>query len=405
MVAVIVAGSLAMSTSRMRQGNDRADRMLAIQLAESELQLQATRMQASTDWRTSLANNEFSAWRELLGGSVRHRFFDGDHSLNDDNFDGVTLTVHSRVNQAEAALSVDLVNAQQPLSWLSYCVTAKEELQINDAGNVASALPVQVGYDCTSNSTCILVTPRLEYLDELSVVVRGDVGSSSIEAPPSDIIKLYSGIGTEIDIYSIPEIDGDRIIENVVISSTHNPYASNMSSEAIYLIDGKDEDVIIRNCRIECTLVVTDYETLTVTDSVVWNSLNGDRPAILTNDDIAFVFMTTKLSESTQNTNFNPSHTPSRGGVSNATTLDSYPTTIRGIVYSEQDIYITPMVGDERLTFFGSLYANSVYVTGRLNVLEEPSLSSNPPPGFRDPTKMKFFERSMRRVATPSILD
>ncbi len=401
MVAVIVAGSLAVSTSRMRQSNDRADRILAIQLAESELHLQATRMQASTDWRTSLANNQFSAWRELLGGSVRHCFVDGDHSLDDDNFDGVTLTVHSRVNQAEAALSVDLVNAQEPLSWLSYCITAKEDLQINDSGNVASELPVQVGDDCTSNSTCILVAPKLEYLDQLSVVVRGDVGSSSIEAPPSDIIKLYSDIGTEIDINSILETNGDHIIENVVISSTHNPYALNLNSEAVYVIDGKNQDVIIRNCRIEGTLVFTDYKTLTVTDSVVWNSLKGDRPTLLANDDIAFGSMTTKLSESTQNTNFNPSHTPSRGGLSNATRLDVYPTTIRGIVYSEKDIYINPMVGDERLAFFGSLYASNVYVTGRLNVLDEPSLSLNPPLGFRNPAKMKFVERSIRRVAAP----
>ncbi len=400
MVAVIVAGSLALSTSKMRQENDRADRLLAIQLAESELQLQSTRMQASTQWRNSLANDQFSGWRELFGGSVRHRYFDSDTSLSDDDFDNVTLTVHARVNNAEVALSIELANAKSPHSCLNYGVTSTEDLRINDSGNITSEMPIQVGDDCTSNSFALLVAPKVEYSDQLTVVVRGDTGASDVVGPPVNLIDLYSTLGTQIDAVAIPQQSGDLVIQDVVISPTSNPYGST-NPNGVYLLDSQGKRVVIRNCRIEGTLVVFNNSSVLVGGAMCWNSLDPARAALISAGSVTFDAMEAVLSEQVRSTNFNPASTPNRGGVSNTSALDTYPTSIRGVVCSLEDIYITPMVGNERLHFYGSLCARQLVVTARVSIFTELGLLSNPPLGFHDPAKMKFVARSMRRVATP----
>jgi hypothetical protein len=402
MVAAIVAGSLAVSTSQLRRGNDRADRLLAVQLAESELHLQATRMQASIDWRTSLSNNQFSAWRNTLGGSVRHRFFDSDGSLSDDAYDNVTLTVHARVNLAEAALSIDLENARAPHSLLNYGITTLEDFGIYNAVNVATETPVQVAEDCVKNTSFngVLATPLLEYGDKLDMTVYGNTASSNVIAPVPNVLSLYSTVGVQLSTAAIPTQSGDLVVQNVVISSTHNPYGA-VASDGVYRLDAQGADVVIRNCRIEGTLVVYDSDSVLVSGAVCWNSIDPARAALIASSSITFNAMDAVLSESTQSANFNPASTPNRGGVSNTTMLDTYPTSIRGVVYSLEDIYIMPMNGNERLCFYGSICAENLYVTARTNVLAEPLLLQNPPLGFRDPAAMKFVARSMRQIATP----
>ncbi len=401
LVATLVAGALATSTSRTRRTNDRVSRIAAQQLAETELHLQLTRMQKSVDWRSSLANSQYSKWRDLLGGQVRHQFNDVDTDLADEPFDAVTLTVHARIDGAEAALSADLVSDEVPLAMLRYGLTALDDLRIDDSMHVSSELPVQVANDCLTTSGGILVTPRLEYGDVVTVAVRGNTGPSNVVGPNDNIIQRYSGESTEININSIPKTKGDHIIENVVLSSTNNPYGI-IDPLGNYIIDAGNKDIIIRNCRIEGTVVIEDCKSLVLTGAIVWNSIDPARAALLCSKSITIEGMDLELSEPATDTNFNPGHTPSRGGISDATKLDRYPTSIRGIIYSLQDINLLPMSDNDRLHVAGTIIANRVNVTGRVSITSVPELITSPPLGFRDPVPLQWVHGSLRKIVSPT---
>lgn len=400
LVATAVAGALALSTAQLRRSNGRADRLSVIQLAESELHLQAARMQASTAWRSSLGNGDFSAWRDLLGGRVRHSFTDLDGNLGDDSFDQVTLTIHAQLDATEAAISAELVNRTSPMSLLRYNATALEDLRIDNSAHVATEAPVQAGDDCRTNDSGVLVTPKLEYDDVLTATVRGDTGSSAPVGPTADAFDRYEAIGTKIPRGVFPKLGSDRLMENVVLSSTHNPYGT-ADPNGIYIIDAGNRALVLRNCRIEGTLVVRRGTGVRVRGGMLWNSLDPERTALLSEASLTFELLTPGLSEATQATNFNPPHTPARGGESNETLANVYPTSIAGVVYSLGDIRIDPLADNARLHVAGALIANNIVVTARLSLTHVPELVANPPLGFRDPAPMQFVRGSLRRVPTP----
>ncbi len=400
LVATVVAAALSVSTSKLRRVNDSASRLGAIRLAESELHLQAARMQQSLGWRKSLQNNEFSSWRNLSSGRVRHRYNDVDGSLNDDPFDMVTLTVHAELNGAAIAVSAELTSRDSPTKPLRYNITTLSDLQISDSMHVATELPVQVGDDCNTSNVGYLITPQLEYSDLLTVGVSGDKDKHSVDTEVDDVLSRYLGVGTQINRNSIPQVSGDHVIQNVVLSATNNPYGT-ADPTGVYWIDGSNKDFIIRNCRIEATLVIRNGDTVQVTGAMVWNSIDPARASLITAKTINLESLQPMLSESSQGTNFNPTHTPHRNGVANATNNDLYPTTLGGVFYSEEDIVMTPMVNDERLHVVGALVATNVRISGRLSLTEVPELLIRPPLGFRDPVPMQFVHGSFRREVTP----
>lgn len=400
-VSITVAASLTLSMSHARRTGDRRDAQAAFRLAESEIQIQAARMNQSTDWRASSNTGEFSNWRLLESGRVRHRLDDPDGSLTDDLFDSVTLTVHAQVRNAEATLAVELQNDPKAHDVLRYAVTAFDDIEIEDGSVLSTEVPVQAVDDCKTSSTGRLVTPRLERGGAVNVWVNGDVAAANVTPLAQNVVSYYQNLGTEISRQSLRLSQGSRIIENVVLSPANNPYGT-PNPEGIYWINPSPRPLVIRNCRIEGTLVVLGNNDVMVRGGVVWNSLDPGKPALLAAGEIRFESIASQLSEASINANLNPAPTPNRRGQSNSTMSDTYSTQFGGIYYTTSNIVVEDLASGHHVPFLGCLIGNDVIFECRTAIAFDPRLGMPPPDGFRDPIPMRFTSGTYRRLITPA---
>lgn len=402
LVVVSVAGALAHSTAILRRQNDRADRMLALRLAESEMQRQAAIMQRDSQWRNGSVSGSLSDWRSVTPGQVRHRWTDTDGDLADDPFDPVDLVVHARVRNSEAAVAARVESRLVPIDALRYAVTTARDLDVNSVGRLSAERPVQCGDDCNIDSAAALIAPRIEVGDEWNVsgMVRGDTATANVQFPDPELLDLYSDVCTEINVWSLSDVDGARGIEEVVLAAGTNPYGST-DPGGRYWIDAADRDVVIRNCRIDGTLVITNADSLTISGGIHWTAPNLGQPALLTDTDIRIEDLTATLDESLFNVSFNPPGAPDRAGKTNQSAQDVYPTEIRGLIYTPDRITLRRADEPMELRIEGAVLCRRFVVKNPLNLFQADELLEQPPLGFRDPLPKQFARGSIRRVASP----
>ena len=107
------------------------------------------------------------------------------------------------------------------------------------------------------------------------------------------------------------------------------------------------------------------------------------------------------LDENARGVNFNPSSSPYRQTLSNASTTDTYPTELRGVIYTTSNVRVNPLIGDATLRLTGILIGRDIRIEGHMTVTPLHSLLDNPPQGLSDPTPMQFVRGSFRRIESP----
>jgi hypothetical protein len=187
---------------------------------------------------------------------------------------------------------------------------------------------------------------------------------------------------------------GTRYIENVLLGRGSNPFGSKITSaNGIYSIDAIGQDLLIRDCRINGTIVVLNANKVNLENSISWEPSGRNFPALIANAPVEDQTLNNTLSEATIGVNLNPATSPYRDS-SNTTVSDSYPSTIVGPIVSTGDILLE---GEATLT-------GPVMTPRRVNVeSEELSINVqsdiilNPPPGFfRDPPTMRLIPSSLQ---------
>jgi hypothetical protein len=408
-VMASVAAALSISTSTLQGETGRSNRVEALRLAESEIHRQAALMKTSALWRTDSTHNVFSSWRSLeVDGvpatktQVRHRFVDSDGDLADDPTDPVELTVHAKIGRSEAAISVQLESAPVPIDLLRYSITTGHNLRFLPTGGAISCeRPVQVSRNCVGYSG-ILTTPLLECSGNVRPTLRGDLADESVTLPSQDVLAGYVARGTEIPRATIPRAANgqDLEIKDRLLSPTANPFGAT-DPAGIYWIDANNRKVNISHCRFDATLIILDASWIQVKDGVVWNYPTTPDVIIAADSEIWFKHLDTTLDETARNVNFNPASSPYRQTLSNVTTTDVYPPELRGIIYTTHDVGLEHTHdGVQHLT--GLIVCNKLIVDdARMTITPLDELLSNPPPGFADPTPMRFVRGTFRRIASP----
>lgn len=407
-VAASVAGALSISTSNIAAQNDRNHRFAALRLAESELHRWAAALQSDASWRTKFENNVFTQWYTptingvaIEDARLRGRFSDSDGSLSDDDFDSVVLTIDARMGDSAAAISATLQPNPTPYDVLRYSVTTTDDLSLDNAAALSCEKPVQVYDDCKSFTDGVLTTPLLESNDELEFALRGDRGIDSLELTTRNVLNDYIARGTEISVTSIPWINSRRVIRNVILSPTSNPYGKE-DPNGIYWFDAAGATVRIRNSRLLATLVIRNAAEIEIRESVIWEYPTTADAILISDSNIGFDNINQDLDEGDMGTNFNPSGSPYRGIYEDGDTGDSYATQLRGIIYTEGDIEVYSPTGNSFLHLTGSLVCHDLNILGgRLHVHQLDEILVNPPPGMCDPTPMRFVRGSFRQVPTP----
>ena len=405
-VVATVGVSLSVSTASLRSEMDRNDRVEAIRIAESEIHRLAAAMRVSGGWRSDNVSGQFSDWRDWDVATataidpatrrVRHRYTDPDGLLDDDDSDSVQLIVHCRVGSARTALAVTMEPDPQPLEILGCSVTCTDDMLFASNGLVVTERPVFSADDCTGVSG-LLVTPRLDCGGSATVTLRGDLGDATINLPSYDVPDRYKSMGTEIDVDSLPLSGGQRIIQDRVVSSSVNPFGT-ADPAGIYWIDADGEGIHIADCRIDATLMVEDASEIRLSGGLNWNYPTTPDAILVTDSPITFGDVQSQLSEADRSTNFNPPAVPYRGTLSNTTTIDIYPTELRGFVYTSEDILVESH-GDFLLPIVGGLLGRDITVEGRLSVRHLDQWLDMPPSGLSNRVPMRFVRGTWRRVA------
>jgi len=181
------------------------------------------------------------------------------------------------------------------------------------------------------------------------------------------------------------------VMERVVLGPAVNPFgAGQTNAQGIYILNCGGRKIIIANSRIAGTLVLVGASAASIiTGSVMWEPAVQNYPALLTDSTITVGFGAAPLSESTMNFNFNPPGTPYPylGGATNSDTGDAYPSVIRGLVYSKNDVLF-----QDHPTIEGIVIAeHDIKATGTiLDLRYKSTWLGNPPPGFDVGTKRQM---------------
>jgi cytoskeletal protein CcmA (bactofilin family) len=215
--------------------------------------------------------------------------------------------------------------------------------------------------------------------------------------PSSNLVSFYKNLGTTLTV--------PTTIENVAIGPGYTPWGPT-NADGLYVINNSS-DIIIRNCRVVGTLVITGGgKRVTIEQSVSMQPYRDDYPVIVTDSDVIIQTSATALSEASQSTNFNPpgvpwnpSGPPSQGAT-NVSLSDTYPCIIQGLVHTratlrlDQSAYIKGMV----LVESGSgTEAVGVYGTAA-RVEYDKALFTKPPMGYTKSVTMSIVPGSWKQV-------
>lgn len=230
--------------------------------------------------------------------------------------------------------------------------------------------------------------------------------SSTITATWSGTLtRAEFQIGTErasnyhFDSVSIQDAErevGTRYIENVRLGFSNNPFGTgSVSPNGIYVISTPGESLIIRNSRINGTLVVQDSNRVKLEGAISWEPSGKNYPALISQVEIDDLTSIPTLDESVISVNLNPTNTPYQGST-NTTATDRYPTVVSGAVVCYRDILL-----DGVATHSGPIMSNQNIVVDcpSLSIQFPSDILLNPPPGFfEDPPKMRINTSSYQSI-------
>ncbi|MGH7177632.1 MAG: hypothetical protein ACREJC_09650, partial [Tepidisphaeraceae bacterium] len=389
LVAAIGIGAIMVARVHLRTAGNADDREQARILAQSGLDL--ARLWVSTDpsWRTTRSQGAWGGATVLGSGSFT-----------------ISATDPVDGNFANSPLDPLRINA------LGYRGGARQKLQL-------TLVPVPVAYSCLgaamfsagtlSVSTGIVSTTGLIATNGNVVLASGATIDANAEAvgtmsganylgsknsgvaartlPDATAFDYYVANGTAI---SFAATGGD--LTGVLLSPANNPFGAT-DPNGIYVIDCAGGTMRIKSCRVVGTLVILNCKS----DSVVDLQVNlapavANYPALMVKGSIAFLYTTAALAETTGR-NFNPAGTPF-GGMSNATTTDTYPSIINGLVYVSENLTMknSNNVGGP-LIVGGTLVSDNA-----VNVTWDATCLNNPPPGFFSAAPMKVQGGSCKQV-------
>ena len=189
---------------------------------------------------------------------------------------------------------------------------------------------------------------------------------------------------------------GKRYIDANILSNTRNPYgARTLSPLGIYVIDTPGEQLIIRDSRIRCTLVVKNALSVQIERSMLWDPVGINFPALISMTKIIDVTNSNDLKEKDIGIDFNPPG-DAYNGTADTDGSDSYAEGLVGAVVSLGDIELK---GD--VNYSGPIYSgNDVKIqTQNLKINYDSNAIQNPPPGFYPSNpKMEYVSGSIQQA-------
>ena len=407
-LAALTAASMH-ATIRSRQAVvSENDHELALELARSELHRQLVRSGEVAGWSSELTNDVFSSWRTGLSwaaggrGSVRHRLTDVDGSPGDDPADSLELTVHARVDQADAAVQMILNPVLANHESCHFAITASGDFKLKKDGRLSSEMPIQVGGDVDADEPSTLVAPQLRTdgtLDPTSLL-RGELDTSPAIVPNVDMIAMYRDDAVEIDFESLPKSGKEQALVEIVLTSSSNPFG--VASD-IYLIQGSgngNDKLVIEDCRIEATLIIANISEIKIEKGIIWSPPPMASVSLATDAKIKIDKWEEVLDENDLNVNFNPTNAPYEG-VADNDQIDVYATQLNGVFWTTDKFDINSPDSGDSLRIRGMIVCEDFDADSPVHVHRMDDVRLFPPRGLQQVEHYVVQPGSYERVFSP----
>ncbi|MCW5769206.1 MAG: hypothetical protein KIT19_11030 [Phycisphaeraceae bacterium] len=394
LVAVLVTVSIGVTATMVHKvRRERLSRAWEIerahQIAQAGLELSVAYLQSDQSWRTLRGLGVWINNAPLLDGTVTVTASDPDGSATDDPADDITLTSEGRFGKARQVITATFEPLPVAMNSLNYAASAGDAIGFNGTLNATESVAAN---GATTALLANVFTPVYAGATISGTTYRRATypNAGARQHPnPATVFDWYIANGTTISFASL----ASGVLERVVLAPNHNPFGAT-NPHGIYVIDCAGSNIRIRNCRIEGTLVLLNTGTSSdIQQSVNWKPAAARMPALLVRGRIAIELSATALSESTHNTNFNPSSAPYNGQSDNDRT-DSYPSQLHGLVYASDDIAAR---GNSAVT--GPLIAaDDIAFAGTVTITHDAGPASLPPPGFISRYNMRLKAETLARV-------
>jgi hypothetical protein len=364
-----LASLLAIRVQRrsMQMTNDAAEARL---YAQSAIELGLLYVQ-DQNWRSTWSNGTWLSDQPLGNGCFSLEGTDPrDNNLSDSEEDPVILTGTGMKGTAVHKVQITLIPTVKPLESLNTCLHSRDDIGIanGDQLTVVGA-PVSANDRLSNNGTIDGDAEAGRIASQGTISGTLTVPAPSKAMPDTDIINDYINKATWI-VYA-------GTIENEVLTPTHNPWGW-ANSEGVYYIYTYNNNLTIRNSRIQGTLIVnTGYGRLTLDDAVFMQSYRSYYPTLIVHGRTKIQCDGNVLSEVSCDTNFNPSWGPYLDQ-SDDDKLDEYPNEIQGLVHVTERLEL-----EHHTCIRGTVICHDdVDCEDQVTIIHDPSLSVRPLEGY-----------------------
>jgi len=328
----------------------------------------------SSTWRSSLGNGQWVKDYAVGGGTVTVTVDDPeDGSVADDPVGIVELTASASKGLARRRV---IARAQPPPGEaLRYalCALSGKDVKlvkgihvygdIRTSGNVVADANVSVVgniYTLAGKS----VDPDLPDAD--TSVVRT---SEAVQAPPVSF-NWYNSVSERV---AIPLCGAKYRIENVRLAPDSNPYGFT-HPDGLYHFDARGKEVVVVNCYVVGTLVITNSPKLKVEGGYYHAPARACYPALLSDGNIE-VYLSQPLREADAGTDFNKDEDLE----------DVFVSQIRGVVYSSARVKGFQEDGSTGPFYLsGAVVANELEIFGNdCHISYDPDLAITPVAGLQ----------------------
>lgn len=409
MMTAVAVASLAMSSAwiarEIHLEQTAADEAFELASeADSAIELALARIATNSSWReTHVHNTEYGPF--ALGNvNLFYRLLDRSGNIGTGRLRDITVIGIARRGSSSYAVQVDATPAGSALTCLNHGIAVDSNSSLSyrttwvTNGGIYSKGNISLEWEAS-------MTGPIQSSGTISgVFLNGTLTARVAEASfaNASTLQRYVAEATNIPISSLPRSSSNiPQFRNCLLSPNHNPFGGNLNSNGVYRIDCQNLQIQIENCRILGTLILENIGTDSrLNQNVLIQPAVPNYPSLLINGTLRINSRWGNFSEATLGVNLNPSGAPYQG-LTNDTTTDIYPARIEGIYYCFGETYFMWQSELEVEGIFVSSSLNLNESASSLRVNYDAAIASNPPPGFRQDTRMLPIRGTYRRIATP----
>ncbi len=344
--------------------------------AESGIAYALNYINKTADWRT-----KFKEAAGTLGpftlpsgqGSFQMTAIDtADADLTNNQTDPVTLYVTGQDGHGAYHMAVNLKSQINGVAALNGNAYAGLNIQIAN-GKFSADKKIYIKNTLSSSIFPLQANADigLFHIITSQIGIRGKLNPNfaSHALPVMDnLITTYQGLGQNINSHKISKIANVYYITNKTIGPTSPPYNASPSANGIYHLNCHNKTVMIINCTIRGTLVLSNAAHVYIQGNTTWEPAKPNYPALIVQGSGILV-----INNSSGNMN------------------------LQGIIYTQHTVHLK----GTKISITGTLMTStSIFSNDNTDIVMtyQPQPYDTPPPGFAGTARMVIIPKSYRQV-------